>query len=286
MKVYLTPPAHLSRAMFRVAKALSVVMPDFGLQRVLRLEDAELQVAHVIDWDAVTYDPGIPMIVVQYCTNALSDADMLRWQPLWARAKGVWSYYDLDRFMPPGATFLRSPLGIDPAFRGPVWEKDRTIGIMTSGYVSGPGAEAIEEVHVAAKRHALSTMHLGPLPTGMSHTPKPWTNVSGISDKTLAEFYGRTQRVSGLRHNEGFELPVIEGLACGCRPIVFDRPEMHFWYDDHAEFVKEQHGQPLIEDLYDLLSQPPRPVSSAERAEVIEKFDWEVIATHFWEQLL
>lgn len=286
MRAYVSPPSHLSKAMFRVSKALEhYILPSQDVQIVYRLQDADMQVAHVIDFDALTYDPGIPFVVIQYCTNALSEQDMLRWQPLWKRAHGVWSYYDLGRYMPDGANFFHSPLGIDEPFRQRVQSGERTIGVMTSGFVHGPSAEAIEEVLIAARKCKLNTTHLGPMPVGMSHIPKPWVSVHGVGDQTLASLYSRTQWVSGLRHMEGFELPCIEALACGARPIVFDRPDMRQWYNGYAHFVKESQGEELVEQLVKIFSSPVEKVSEQERREVLQKFNWETIVPAFWEKM-
>lgn len=281
LKAFVNSPAHLSLAMQRVANALRTFAPS-DVQIVDTLREADLQVGHVIDYDALTYDPGIPLAVIQYCTNAVDDESMLRWQPLWARAAAVWSYYDLTRFMPEGATFYMAPLGIDETFRRDFIEpKHRAVGVMTSGYVSGLGAEAIEEVAIAAKIAGLYHVHLGPPPEGME-TKIQFPCVNGIPDRDLAKMLRLTKFVSGLRHREGFEMPAIEGLACGARPIVFERPDMLKWYMGHAEFVSPSSGAPLIDALTAIFRRERWDVSAAERAQVLRTFDWEPIVTGFW----
>src|SRR6266511_4528244 len=147
------------------------------------------------------------------------------------------SYYDLygltgrDDF-----SFYRAPLGVEGSVfydRGLV----RDAAVMTSGYV--PAGEAIHECYEAVfgvlrGRHG-GMVHLG---------PSFWSDGSvevaeGVSDDRLATLYSRCRYVSGLRRGEGFELPVIEGLACGARPVCFDNPCYREWFDGHAVFVEE-----------------------------------------------
>ena len=181
-----------------------------------------------------------------------------------------------------------APLGVDSAVFRQVNGYRRTIGVITSGYVSHPSAEAIEEVADAALICKLAVFHLGPRNVeGMAPRKEAsWTASLGITDSDLASLYSHAQWVSGLRHVEGFELPVLEGLLCGARPIVFDRPEMRKWYEGHAVFVKESHGEELIKSLVTILSKPPQPVTLFERNFVAKKFQWSRIANGFWEALL
>lgn len=286
LKVYVTPPAHLSKAMFRVARALARHVPD-NVTVVRDPKTADLHVLHVIAADAIPYvaeRPNLEYAVVQYCYQTAGVGD---WNSLWERARTVWSYYDLNSIISEGVDFYHAPLGIDAAFlEVETPSPSRDIGAMTSGYVTGPGAEAIEEVAIAAFRSGLSVVHLGPDPVGMSRPIGDWRNVHEISDSQLATFYRSTRWVSGLRHVEGFELPVVEGLACGARPIVFDREDMRFWYDGHAVFVPECHGEELVDHLTNVMNEQPSPVSVQERAEVLQRFDWEPIVRGFWERVL
>jgi len=157
---------------------------------------------------------------------------------------------------------------------------------MSSGYVSGPGAEAIEPFAMATERAGLEAWHLGPPGVDrMTQHPFNWRTFSGISDARLAAELNRCAWVSGLRYGEGFELPVIEGLACGARPIVFDRADMRDWYAGHAVFVPELTGRDLEDVLTAVMAQPPDPVTLAERESILRRFDWEPIVRGFWEAL-
>jgi hypothetical protein len=287
MKVYVKASRNLSRAMFRVANALRTFAPK-GIEVVSSPEDADLHVLHVIGLEAITYkSPAKHIAVIQYCLGSASpSSDLSTWWPLWRRAAAVWTYYDLADRIPADVNFYHAPLGIDEEFlrvSGQPMDQRRN-GVLTCGFVTGPGAEAIEEMACAARAVRINVNHLGPVPVGLkkSLSKSLWRSVYGISDAQLADLYGRTRWVSGLRFVEGFELPVLEGLSCGARPIVFDRPDMRQWYEGHAVFVPECSGEPLIELLTAILSQPAKPVSAEEQSAIRERFRWEHIIKNFW----
>ena len=237
MKVYVDPPKHMSQAMFRVARALKQYAP-LDVRIVLDPKEADYQVLHVIGPDALLYrSEARATVAIQYCfISAGFEAHRDAWIDWWKQQRLVWSYYDLSPYVPWPRMYY-APMGIEPAtFK--LQRGSRDVGAMTSGYVTGPGAEAIEEVGLAAAKHGMSILHLGPVPETRDKspmvTPPGWMNLHGVSDHVLAEAYGRSRWVSGLRHVEGFELPALEGLACGARPVLFDRPEMRAWFKGHG----------------------------------------------------
>ena len=275
-------PDRLSHAMHRVARALEESAPD-EVEIVSRPQNADHQILHTIDGGQGAYRVlNAPRYsVIQYCLKTANGRNNTT-DKFWHEADMVWSYYPMDDLI--GSTrFYYAPLGVDRIFTQPFTECRRDVGIMSSGYVSGPSAEAIEEVAVAANRVGLTVAHLGPdQPVNMTTQSKGWSSIKGVKDTELAQFYRRSKWVSGLRHVEGFELPVLEGLVCGARPIVFDRPDMRQWYDGHAVFVPETNGEELIQLLVEVMSTEPEPVSRDERQEIIKRFDWAGIAEGFW----
>jgi len=274
MRVHVEPAFTMSQAMFRVARQLVRYAPSH-VKFTQHKNAADFHVLHAIGADALEVDEP-DFAAIQYCMKT-AGGSLPAWQDWWSRSRVVWSYYGLDT-----PKLYHAPLGVDgDTF---VWsESRRDVGIVTTGYVSGPDAEAIEEVALAASMCGLTTVHLGPdTIQGMEVAPTGWTNVNGITDDELAHLYGRARWVSGLRHVEGFELPVLEGLVCGARPIVFDRPEMREWYDGHAMFIPECSGEELVNIIGSVLICPPPPVTEDERREVLEKFNWETIVNNFW----
>jgi hypothetical protein len=287
LKAFVKAPGAMSRAMFRVEKALTRYAPR-DVEIVQRAKDADVQILHVIGGDALSYQSDAARTAaIQYCVSTAGGGD---WQSFWSRQLCTWSYYDLHTQMPHDACFYHAPLGLDDAFKEPILGSPlRPIGVITSGYVTGPGAEAILEVAIAAHAAGLRVMHIGPKPVPTSlktkiDMPPGWRNVEGVSDDELANLYRSARWVSGLRFVEGFELPVIEGLACGARPIVFERADMRQWYSANAVFVPEAGN--LVEALTGIFSEQPDDVTAHERAEVIAQFNWKPIIEDFWTVVL
>lgn len=291
MKVHVAPiPQTLSRAMWRVGNALERYAPD-GVDIVKDVTKADVEVLHVIGLDALAYSEtcGRDVVTIQYCfKSAMSAADTAdQWRPLWERSRATWSYYNLESFGVP--RFYCAPLGIDEAFTvdepAAVEAQDDRWKVLSSGYVNGPGAEAIAEFTEAATRCGLVTRHLGPPPVGMTAFPKDWHSIHGCTDEELAREYQACKFVSGLRFMEGFEFPVIEGLSNGARPIVFDRPETRRWFEGLAVFVPESQGEDLVRWIETAMYYA-RPVNADAIAEARRRFDWRTIAAGFWEKVL
>ena len=181
-------------------------------------------------------------------------------------------------------------MGLDEEFARPefnLFDTDRKF-IFTSGYVSAPNAEAIEEVWIAAKKLNIPVIHLGPKNVAGMHaySDEIGSNYPSfhneISDRHLCYLYRSSIYVSGLRHIEGFELPALEGLSCGARPILFDLPCYRKWFTNRGIYVKESHGEELINQLVEIFSRKPLEVAQSCRDEVIRKFSWKAICEGFW----
>lgn len=282
MKVFLKPQGLYSRAMTRVADALAARAPDC-VQVVENQEEADLTLLHVI---GEMESPSYPHIINQYCLHT-AGGSLEYWLERWNKATMVWSYYDLMAYAQGSYNFYFAPLGVDKTFRNSTLGNGRDVGVMTSGYVSAPNAEAIEEVVMAADWYDLQHIHLGPDSVeGLRCKPPRLKFVHNISDESLAYLYRRTEWVSGLRHVEGFELPALEGLMCGARPLLFDRPDMTQWYEGHGVFIPESSGDELVQYLVDLLAYRPAPVTLQEREYLAQKFNWGIIAKGFWNRIV
>jgi hypothetical protein len=279
MKICVTPTGLHSRAMVRVANALMKYGPA-EVSFVGRPVNADVQVLHVIGPGVLQLDWPREYAVIQYCYQT-AGGNLKQWQEFWSKARCVWSYYDLDVI---GTPFYHAPLGVD-GMTFQLLNLHRT-AVMTSGYVSGPDAEPIEDVGCAAESLGLPIVHLGPPHIeGMKQYPKGFQSYFDIPDTELSTLYNQTLWVSGMRYVEGFEMPVIEGLACGARPICFDRKDMRQWYNGHAVFVPEVHGKELQGILREVMRSSPQPVTNVEREGVLDQFSWPKIAHGFWQQM-
>lgn len=212
---------------------------------------------------------------------------------MWQRAKVVWSYYDLiasckEDGLEPGqkgsfedlGNFYYAPLGVDATVFKDERFTTREIEIIASG--KHALSEGVRECAFAVKRCGLKMVHLG-------HELRRGDDIickTGVSDEELATIYSQCRFVSGLRRVEGFELPIIEGAMCGCRPIVFDRPEMRHWFGDFAVFIKETDRGGVIDQLEAVFKGVSRTTTYSERKAIRHKFNWETIVRGFWSRIV
>jgi glycosyltransferase involved in cell wall biosynthesis len=176
--------------------------------------------------------------------------------------------------------FLRSPWGVDGSVFYPRPSVPRDRIVLTTG--EDYKGEVIRECFEAGRRaRGLSGQSI------QVGYPFDWSTnpiiKRDILDDEMAECYSRVLYVSGLRRGPGFELPVVEGLACGARPVCFDQPWYRYWFDGHAVFIPEVENPTEI--LVEVFKNDPDPVTLEERELVLRKFSWPVIAANFWESI-
>lgn len=296
IRIFTRPTGLHSRAMVRVSNALERFTPSgYSISGTPARQYTDLVVLHVIGYDAIEQAENIKQrggkyAVIQYCLKSTEYTSESDWQWLWTNAELVWSYYDLSKWAEEfGFNFYYAPLGIDEVFTHPLdtWPHERRPLVITSGYVSGPHSEAIEEVWKAAEISGIEALHIGPSSIeGMDTTQFPkWKAVLGLSDEELAYEYRHAMWVSGLRHTEGFEMPAIEGLACGVRPLLFDQPSQRHWYGESGVYIEDRSGETLVEDLVNLFRSGPKPLGEDEHKDILDRFNWQTIIGGFWERL-
>ena len=291
IRVSVAPPDNQSHAPRRIAAALVEHAPSFV--EFAPWKQADLVVLHVLGRLKQTTElvdmlraRGKQYAVIQYCLRSTQQPDTSRWRDIWDGAKAVWSYVDLAKWVeedggdPHFPNLYVSPFGVDPEVfthsAGP-----RQFLVATTGFSSL--TESVREVGIAAGRADGSIFHLGPrLKLIQRHDV---TFGENISDSELAERLGECQYVSGLRRIEGFELPAAEGLVCGARPILFDQPHYYQWYQGLAEFIPEGTRTEVVRSLEKLFQKPYQPVTPAERAEAVRRFDWNRVVSEFWERI-
>lgn len=287
--VYLEPPKDLSRAMTRVARAMEKYAPLRTIEVVRHRTDADLEVLHVIGYPETVArveelkQQGKKYAIIQYCIRSTQEPNTDKWMDIWAGAEWVWSYYDLvalayeDKVKCRFNNFYHAPLGIDEEFTRDIPAMAHKVyGLTTSGYVAE--SECVDLAIEATKQAKLNHFHLGPKISSEPHV----TYSLGVNDRLLASIYRRCAMVSGLRRVEGFELPVIEGMACGARPIVFDRRHYREWFGAFATFIPEtDDNAQIVENIHTALKFY-NPVSDVERFQVIEYFDWKRILSPLW----
>jgi glycosyltransferase involved in cell wall biosynthesis len=276
-------PAGLSRSLHRVAAALAKHAPPWATV-VPRDSDADVVVHHMIGltgWaEQLARDTaaGRRYVAIQYCLRTTEDPRPEAWLPIWRGAALVWSYYDLEAWA--GASdfhSLISPLGVDGDVFIP-YNVPRQYRIGTSGYVAE--TEGVQEAYDACVRTGGRQFHLGPIDLGPA-----MSFAMGVTDPELAQQWSACDYVAGLRRGEGFELPALEGLACGARAVCFDAPHYRRWYGEHADYIPEGGADAVTDALASLFTGPTRRVTQAERDHVVDVFSWPRIAGAFWDAL-
>jgi D-inositol-3-phosphate glycosyltransferase len=289
MRVYVKPQKGLSKAMDRIAKGLTE-----GIDSITAVEDiseAEVVLIHTIGYpetvDAIARCKmrKQKIVLAQYCLRTTQEPKTTAWIPLWRECDVVWSYYDLPSLCgedgcdwPSNVQFVMTPLGCDPNVFYPIPGLEgvkKTYLIASSGYVQQ--TECLAEINRAVDLNSGQQFHLGPN-LGMPNCY--WQN--GLDDYTLCSFYNSCQYVAGLRRIEGYEMPVVEGLLCGARPIVFDRPHYRRWFNEFAVFIPEGTVREVTQALTAVLAQPAQPVTLAERQLALRRFSWPTIARTVW----
>jgi hypothetical protein len=290
MKVYLEAPEIASYALERVANNLRRYAPE-DIEVVSTREEADVLILHVIGYPDVVelvekYREKF-YVILQYGIRTTQQPHTSSWLSLWRNALLVYSYYDIEQYCAEDETtlddvnFYRAPLGVNQDNFYPRTTIPRNYTIFTSGYVAE--SEAVKECAVAAYRLRGKVFHLGPFEL-LAETLGPHVRFGlHISDEALAYEYSRCHYVAGLRRGEGFELPAAEGLLCGARPIMFDRPHYRDWFDGLAVFIEEGDFNVVTEQLEKIFrDKTGLPVTERDMAEARLRFNWKTFASGFW----
>jgi len=279
MNVYYDRPD--SRGISRVTDNLEKYIPkDIVLTT---REDAELIILHVVGRNIhITAEAqeilksGKQYAVIQYAWKSTRNPEAKDWEFLWNNARFVWSYYDLSKYV---SNFYHAPIAADPAiFYQQPEEKKYLVG--TLGDILCYKVECFGEVHLAAYHQVGKVVHVGKPPY---HNPIV-DYVTDISDDDLRMIYNQCKWFSTLRRKDGFELPAVEALLCGTRPIMFDTPNYRQWFDGLVEFIPEGTVGDTVNTLSKLFKSRNNPVTDADIEETKRRFDWETISKGFWEQ--
>jgi hypothetical protein len=269
----------------RVISALNANLPN-NIVRVLDPAQADLVILHVwgrhdhvSNYAKELIKQGKKYAVIQYVLQSSRNPDPMDWMPLWSNAKVVWSYYDLSNI--PSfklENFYHAPLASNPDvfYRVDNAEKKYLAGTDGNNF----RAECIGETHLTTWNLKKNAVHIG-----QPFDANPIvTYLSNITDDELRDVHNQCEYFVSLRRKDGFELPAIQSMLCGVRPIVFDTPNYRQWFDGLAIFIPEVGVKETAYNLGRVMAQPPKPMLASEIDEVKRRFDWSVIIGGFWER--
>lgn len=282
-----------SPSLRRVATALEVYQP--APHHIVKTEEeADLVVLHVIgrceqvlEHARQLKSAGKRYAVIQYCLRSTQRPDTKDWLELWRYAKVVWSYYDLPALCyqdgnKAAFNFYYAPLGANPAqfYDRLQMNGSRPYLAMTHG--QSWLTEGVREVVWATRHLGKKALHLGQT----LHRGMDVDCLVNIDDTQLSHAYSQTQYICPLRRIEGFELPAAEGVLCGARPVLFDKPHYRAWYKNLAEYIPEGNREQTVRELVEVFSRPYRKVTNLEILDARQRFSWPPIINHFWERAL
>lgn len=281
MKVYLKPHRNIP-CLHRIANALEKYAPDW-VEVTNVPDEAELMVMQITGrHDHRTIEgrnlkaKGKKYAVIQLVLGSCRNPDPADWLELWSGAEVVWSYYDL----PGEFNFYHAPLGIDPdAWYIEDRERDYIIGSMGNYYKQ----ECIGEIQTALwySKQKARAVHIGE-----NFNQHPLTDfLYKLNDAELRSVYNRCRWFSCLRRKDGFELPALEAILCGARPVMFDTPNYKQWFDGLVTFIPEEPPEKVFGSLVKLLKSGPPAVTEEHRRAVMERFNWKNIIEGFYARI-
>lgn len=264
----------------RVVTNLDKHLPE-GFERVKDPLEADLIVMHIngrrnhrhADMEKILAR-GQQYAVCQYVLKSCRNPDPNDWTELWGNAKVMWSYYDLREYV---TDMYFQPLGADPEifYREDV-EKKFMLGTTGGNYKD----ECYLEGRMAAFMEQGKLVHVGESTPADPHV----TLVKDISDDEMRNIYNSCKWFSVLRRKDGFEMPAVEAIMCGVRPILFDTPNYRTWFNDFATYIPETSPAETVRNLRNIIKTEPEPVTDDLIEAVKEKFDWKKLIAGFWER--
>lgn len=268
-----------SRGLSRVITNLSRYLPA-GWEVAGDEDSSDMNIIHVVGrHDHIarrcqrTLERGGQYAIIQYVLQSCRNPNPADWQEIWKGARAVWSYYAL-----PTDNLYHAPLAADPTiFYKMDLSKRYMVGSSGNNFLN----ECIGEVHLATWQAGGRACHVG---ESFDHNPIV-DYFTGVPDDDLRKIYNHCDRFATLRRKDGFEMPAIESMLCGVRPVLFDTPNYRQWYDGLADFIPEAGVGEVVGRLKHLFKQAPRPMTEAEIGEVKHRFDWQRSVEGFYQCL-
>lgn len=297
IKIFYPFNPHISIAMHRIRDALLRYMPPEVSLTLDKSDDA----IHILDFvgqhptieDGVLHPksglmrsvPSLPVtskyVIIYHCPPPLEFRSYTsEYRRLFEGSRLVIGTYERSYVYPCDAkiNYYRTAWGYEPEVFYPRSSEKKYLAL-TTGYVIPD--ERIDWIAYACKVHGKPMVHIGGRNVvdelRATYGGLNITHYEKISDDNLANLYSSSWFTNAMRELFGFELPAVEGYACGSQPILLDLPCYRYWFNDFGIFVKSR------DDVVEALS---KPVNVTPKAEILERFKWKNIAPKIWERIL
>jgi len=177
-----------------------------------------------------------------------------------------------------GCKLIEIPWGYEPEV---FYKMDipKRYTILTTGYVAEQ--EAIHTIMEACLRVHKNIIHIGGK-LDPSWVEPTFTRYENVDDNFMREAYNQAHYVNGLRLEPCFEMPIIEGYACGAQPLTFPHPAAKRYFKDFATFMPYVPHEELIEHLVKVLE---KPITVKPQKHILERFKWRNIMSCLWTRI-
>ena len=188
------------------------------------------------------------------------------------------------------------PLGVDAARFHPVDEEQRTraaaghglerpfllhVGSLHPRRGIGTALAALELLH--GDRPELELVVVG---KREYHTPQPGPSLAPrvrflgyVPEQDLPALFSSCEALLSLSHGEGFDLPLLEGLACGAPVVASDIGVHREHFSTWTRMVPAGDARGVADSVESLLSRPPGvDARTLQIRQVTERFSWQAAA--------
>jgi len=303
IRVYYPESRTLSIAMRRIRRGLIKYKPkDVEIVNNPRNADVHIldyvgQHPKIQDKKIMSDIPSIPMckkyIIIYHCHPAVPCSfekelsELLKNALLVITHTRYLTFYDPIYSPFPNINFDKinwfvTPWGFDPDIFYPSNPPlPKLIDVLTFGLVDE--SEKLSDILKACKLSKKMLLHL----CGYScnsiniNDYERYVKCGYVNDDTLRFFYWISKYTCAFRMHIGFELPILEALACGSTPIVLDFPCYREHFKDIAIFISPDR---IVDELVKVLNMGK--VLHVSFDFVRKRFSWEYIAPNIWEKII
>jgi len=289
VKFYFPFDRKISRAMHRIRQAFIQYAPQ-GTVFTNTLEPDAIQCLHYIGqnpredtctmWGSIFETPTLPKlskyILFLYLNNAFYPQFEADWKRLVENALAIIT--TVPNIIPYKCNIIETRWGYEPSiFYYSNLPKKWTV--LATGYMAD--AEAIDAVFMACYKSMTSMVHVGGW-LNYNWLEPTYTKFTNITDEELRILYNQSRYVSALRRDPSYEIPAVEGYACGCQPICFPHYGPKKWFSDFAVFVPQLPRDELVPHLIELFK---KPVEIKPKEDILKRFYWQTIMNEVWKKV-